>query len=181
MADYELTEGLAPAVVAWQVPEFRARTLFAAVAVAWAAAPLSGLEPQPVVTLSDTGSYILMGVADVYDSALQNALIGMGTDGRGVEWGWLQEATELETSDWEVITGEDGRVAAAVPRNPRTEISCTAIFRRDRPLPARGSRISWLTIDGAAVNARVLSRRVVYELGNVVAVAISATHWHGMP
>ena len=126
-------------------------------------------------------SYILMGPDTVFNSGLTQTLLTIGMGGRHVEWGFLQEGTELDTEDLEVITGEDGRAAAIVFRNQRTEVTISAIFLAGTAPPQRGNTITWVNSDGNPITARVLQRRRVYSNVGASVMQITATKWDGLP
>lgn len=134
----------------------------------------------PVRLTEQAHRYILMGGADIYNDALTHTLLTFGTGGRTVEWGLLQDAAEFETADWMPIAVEDGNCGALVPMMERTEITCTAIFLNETPLPKRGDIAAWMTADGNPVQGVVLNRRVVYANGTAAAAQLNIAAYDGL-
>lgn len=168
-------------------------------ALAWLAIPAGSflpatlrIEPADIVpgkwgagtvaepTTGERGTWILMGIGDVYDDGLTKALVTMGLGGRAVDWGFLQDATEIDTADVEVITGEDGGAICVILRNQRTEVTMTGIIASGT-LPKRGDRIVWTGMDGLPIVARILSRQRSYAVAGWSALQIRATAWDGLP
>lgn len=124
--------------------------------------------------------YILIAGPDLYDDDRTRALICMGTGGRSVRWGLLQEGSELDTEDIQVIQGEKGRAIGVVFTIQRTEVTLTAIFLDDVPRPKRGELITWLNVDSLPITARILQRQVSYTLDGAAVMQIRATKWDGL-
>lgn len=137
------------------------------------------LDP-PQRTVEQNAHYLLAGGPDIFNSGNTETLLCLGLGGRTVEWGFLQEGSDLDTTDLEVIPGEDGRAAAVVFRLQRTEVVLTAIFLTST-LPRRGATLTWLNMDGTPVTARILNRRRLYSMNGASSVAITATKWDGLP
>ena len=107
----------------------------------------------------------------------------MGTGGRRVPWGILQEVVETDESDVQTWTATDGanagKTVGVALINPRVSISLSAIFLRGVPHPARGSIFFFKKADDTT--ARLICLKITHQWssGQFYSVQVDGTEWEG--